>query len=179
MKRPTSEPPQEPQMSPGSDPWLPLTRPGAAQEGHPPRDTRSVSSSSCPHYPKVDPGRTAGTLEAIPETLSDPSRARRADQALRRSRHFIRGPLPLPWFERAAGQPGKAVAVALLIWFKAGMAGPGPFPLSAVLLARFGVGRKAAYRALTALEAAGLIRADRRRGRLPRVTILTDKSTKE
>jgi DNA-binding transcriptional ArsR family regulator len=109
--------------------------------------------------------------EYVPEVLSELSRKRREAKASRRMGHFIKGPLPMPWLERAARLPGKALAVALLLWFMAGMVGGAPIKLSAGLLARFGVGRKAAYAALTALEREGLITAQRRRGRLPSVKI--------
>jgi DNA-binding IclR family transcriptional regulator len=78
----------------------------------------------------------------------------------------------MPWFERAAKLPGKTLAVAILLWFQLGMVGDGEIKLSSSMLDRFGVNRKAAYRALTAMEQAGLIQADRSRGRLSRVKIL-------
>lgn len=105
------------------------------------------------------------------EVLSEPSRHRKAAKVVRRGRQFIQGPLPMPWLERAARLPGKALAVGLLLWFLKGMLGDEPIPVSASLIERFGVGRKAAGRALTALERAGLIRADRAAGRLVRVWI--------
>jgi len=107
----------------------------------------------------------------VPEVLSEPSRKRREAQAARRLRHYIRGPLPMPWLERAARLPGKALAVALLLWFRVGLVGDARVTLTSELLDRFGVGRKAAYAALAALEKAGLIEADRGPGRLPRITI--------
>lgn len=76
------------------------------------------------------------------------------------------------WLEKAAKQPGKALAVGVLIWFRFGILKKASFTLPQTLFARFGVGRKAAYHALTVLEEAGLIHADRGKGRLPRITIL-------
>ena len=35
---------------------------------------------------------------------------------------FIKGPIPLPWLSVAAGLPGKAINVALAIYWLAGMA---------------------------------------------------------
>ena len=33
---------------------------------------------------------------------------------------FLKGPVPMAWLERAFVLPGKALHVALLLWFKAG-----------------------------------------------------------
>jgi hypothetical protein len=109
--------------------------------------------------------------ERVPEVLSEPSRRRKAAKHLRRGRQFIKGPVPMPWVERAARLPGKALAVGLLLWFRHGM-GDAPIAVSRPLTERFGVSRKAAGRALTALERAGLIRADRAAGRLARARIV-------
>jgi hypothetical protein len=111
--------------------------------------------------------------EQFPEILGSPSRRRRQDKQRRQAQQFVRGPLPMPWLERAARLPGKALAVGLLIWFVTGMKKEdGPIKLSTGLLRRFDIGRKASGRALTALQRAGLISAQRGRGRLPHVKIL-------
>ena len=110
--------------------------------------------------------------ERVPEVLSEPSRRRKAAKHLRRGRQFIKGPVPMPWVERAARLPGKALAVGLLLWFRHGMGGGALITVSRPLMERFGVSRKAAGRALTALEQAGLIRADRAAGRLARTRIV-------
>jgi hypothetical protein len=115
---------------------------------------------------------TGLTGERLPETLGEGSRNRRDAKLLRLARHFIKGPLPMPWMERAARLPGKALAVGLLLWFQKGMLGDKPITVSTSLLKRFGVGRKAAGRALTAMARLGLIHADRTAGRLARVRII-------
>lgn len=89
-----------------------------------------------------------------------------------RARHFIRGPLPMGWFEQAARLPGKVLGVALLLWFMHGMSGGKAVKLTPTLLERFGIGRKAGYRAVAVLEAAGLVRAERHKGRCPEVTLI-------
>jgi hypothetical protein len=78
----------------------------------------------------------------------------------------------MPWLEQAARLPGKALTVGLLLWFMRGIKGDEPVKLSKALLSRFGVGRKAASRALVGLEQMDLIQAERGRGRLPRVRVL-------
>jgi hypothetical protein len=85
---------------------------------------------------------------------------------------FIRGPLPADWMARAAGLPGQALAVAMAIWFRRGIERALTFPLYPSALERFGVNRWSGYRALTALEKAGLVSVKRRQGRCPVVTIL-------
>lgn len=85
----------------------------------------------------------------------------------------MKGPIPLPWLVEAARLPGKyPLAVALAVWFRAGMMKQNEaIPLNPATLARFGVNRLAGYRGMTALEAAGLISVERHQGRAPLVTI--------
>jgi len=68
----------------------------------------------------------------------------------------------------------KALAVALALWFKAGLSKNSPEVVaSGALLQRFGVAaRRTQYQALADLERAGLVSVDRARGRCPSVTIL-------
>ncbi len=87
-------------------------------------------------------------------------------------REFIRGPLPVDWFGRAARLPGQALAVALAIWFRRGIEKKLTFSLYPSALKKFGVSRWSAYRALEVLEEDGLIEVDRRRGRTPVVTLI-------
>ena len=117
----------------------------------------------------------------------DPDRLRLPDSAWklpakrkRLPRHragetFLRGPIPLDWLHQACLLPGKAVAVALALWFKAGMSKGQfavPIALTRTLLRQFGVkDRRTSARALEAMESAGLVSVDRHPGRSPRVTI--------
>ena len=108
----------------------------------------------------------------IPQRLSEQSQYRRAKKAKRQGAQFLRGPVPLAWLYRAAKLPGKALAVSLAVHYKAGVENTRePIAVTAKLLERFGVSRKAGYRGLEALERTGLVSVDRRRGRCPRVTI--------
>jgi hypothetical protein len=79
--------------------------------------------------------------------------------------------VPLAWLSRASRLPGKALAVALAIWYVAGLERSGTVRLTTSTLREFNVGRKAAYRGLAALERAGLVQVERKRGRCPGVTI--------
>lgn len=62
--------------------------------------------------------------------------------------------------------------VAIAVWFLAGVNRDRTVALSGKVLLGMGVSRNAGYRGLEALEAAGLVSAVRRRGRVPIVTIL-------
>jgi len=96
----------------------------------------------------------------------------------RRPRHapgelFLRGPIPLAWLARAANLRGKGLAVALALWFQAGMRrNDSRVTLTAKVCDRFCVGRKASYRGLAALERVGLVAVERHVGRAPVVTLL-------
>ena len=85
---------------------------------------------------------------------------------------FLKGPIPLNWLSMASSLPGKALAVALAIWFEAGRRRSLDVTLTTAILARFGVGRKAKYQALQKLERAQLISVVRVPHKNPLVRIL-------
>ena len=87
-------------------------------------------------------------------------------------RRFVKGPLPYTWMQRAGQLPGKALHVALGLWFKKGVCGSITFTFKPKEATAFGASIDAVYDALERLEAAGLIRVERHRGRSPTVTIL-------
>jgi hypothetical protein len=84
---------------------------------------------------------------------------------------FLKGPIPRRWLEEAGSLPGKALHVAIELWFLAGMRGPVDIKLSSASLAKLGVKRHAGYRALGWLEGARLISIKRDRGCKLRITI--------
>ncbi len=84
---------------------------------------------------------------------------------------FLKGPIPMEWLEKAGQQPGKALHVAVGIWFWAGIKKSRVIKLSIRKLAKLGVERHSAYRGLQALEMAGLVSVDRHNGRSPVVTL--------
>src|SRR5262249_17344986 len=85
---------------------------------------------------------------------------------------FLKGPIPLDWLSVAGKLPGRALHVAIAIWFGAGLTRSRQVALSRTWLRHLGVNRYAAYRGLNALESAGLVSVVRHRGRKPMVTIL-------
>ena len=90
----------------------------------------------------------------------------------KRGEKFLKGPIPWIWLSRAAQQPGKALHVATVIWFLAGIKRMRTVRVSNRDLSALGVKRNAKYYALRALESAGLISVQRHPGCSPEVTIL-------
>ena len=108
-----------------------------------------------------------------PKKLKIPTAVRHSPRSGdRRSKGFIKGPIPLGWITKAAGMRGKTLHVAIVLWFLAGLKRSRKVALSQSALRLFGVGRQASYRALSRLESAGLVSAARHPGRNPIVTIL-------
>ena len=85
---------------------------------------------------------------------------------------FLKGPIPWPWLSQAGRLQGHALHVGIALWFLAGLKKVGTVTLSSSVLEDLGVSRFSGYRALQALESAGLISVDRHTGRNPLVTIL-------
>ena len=79
-----------------------------------------------------------------------------------RSAPFLKGPVPLEWLNKAAILPGKALNVAIAIWWLQGMA-------KGKSLKYLNVKRGAASAALERLEAAGLIQLTRSPGQRPSI----------
>ena len=104
------------------------------------------------HYRKAGPSRSTSTV----------------------TEHYLRGPIPLAWLQKAARLPGQALAVGMAVWHLAGLRGTQQhLSLSTERLAPFGVSRYAKDRALRLLTEAGLVTVDRKKGRSPRVSIVT------
>ena len=84
---------------------------------------------------------------------------------------FLKGPIPLNWLTVATQLPGKTLAVAIVIWFKAGLTNKATVRVTRKLLGTFGVSRHAGYHALNRLDDAGLISVERGVGKSPVVTL--------
>jgi DNA-binding transcriptional ArsR family regulator len=91
----------------------------------------------------------------------------------RRHNRFLKGPVPWDWIVRASALPGKALVIGLCLWRLQGATTSPTVTLSNAELSPFGIDRAAKSRALDALEKAGLITAERKRGRWPIVTLMT------
>ena len=82
-------------------------------------------------------------------------------------------PIPWIWWHRACALPGRALRVALALWFRGGITGNrAEFPFDLSRWGSLGLTRFSAGRGLRALEAARLIAVERTPGRSPVVTVL-------
>jgi hypothetical protein len=81
----------------------------------------------------------------------------------------------MDWLSRAAALPGKSLAVALALLHLANRHKNATVVLSRRDLCRFSISPDAGIDSLTRLAHAGLILANRRRGRPPKVTLLDSK----
>jgi hypothetical protein len=92
---------------------------------------------------------------------------------MRVTKHFLKGPIPWSWLRVAIGLPGRSLVVGLVIWLWAGMTRSATVRLSYRSFP-IPMGRFTIWRALRALEDAGLVTVRRfGGGRPPQVTIRT------
>ena len=89
-----------------------------------------------------------------------------------RKGRFLRGPIPWDWLCAVATLPGKALHVGLVLWHVAGLKKSREVKLERRHLNSFGVGRKAVYAGLEAMEDRGLIGLKKKLGNRAVVTIL-------
>ena len=89
-------------------------------------------------------------------------------------RLFIKGPIAWNWWRAAAQFGGSVLALASVLWLHVGFErGARRVRLSATRCRELGVSDRTRRRALATLEGAGLVRVERKPGRLPMVTLLT------
>ncbi len=86
---------------------------------------------------------------------------------------FIKGPIPLDWVTCANKLPGKAGPVGFALWFLAGIKKSRTFKLTGEVERIAACNRRTLYPALKALEKAGLIEVQPKRGARPTVVILS------
>jgi hypothetical protein len=111
--------------------------------------------------------KRSGSFVAEGELPAETSHRRKTS----RTKKFLKGPVPWEWLIVASQLPGKALIIGLCLWRLMGATGHGSIPLSNSELQPFGIDRAAKSRGLVALEKAGLITVDRKRGRWPVVTV--------
>ena len=117
---------------------------------------------------------TAHGKQILVETLETPSM-----KALEPKKHEQFVKLPLQWAAEAAKATGtRAAMVWILLLHTAWKTQSTTFPLSNVMLARYGVSREMKRRVLEKLEASGRIKIERRLKRNPIVTLLRMKNSK-
>jgi hypothetical protein len=101
-----------------------------------------------------------------------PALVRRKPPRHKTGEKFLKGPIPMNWLTAAAKAPGKALHLAIGLWYWAGITRSREIRVSMKGLEQLGISRFSGYRGLTALENAGLISVERHRGRRPIVTLL-------
>ena len=87
---------------------------------------------------------------------------------------FIKGPLPMEWMSKAALLPGKAIQVALALWWLAGMKPQQKIKVTRQALNFFNVSNDAYRDALLRLELSGLVKVSRLPGQRAQVEIVTN-----
>ena len=116
-----------------------------------------------------------GSTDRIPERMTEATKQRWKARHRQKGNQYIAS-IPMAWIGATFSLPSSVTKVALAVWYQAKRSRSKDATISPALLTQFGLDRKAGYRALKSLEAAGLIKVDRHRGRAPRVTILETES---
>jgi len=117
---------------------------------------------------------TAHGKQILVETLETPSTKSREDSE---HRQFVK--VPLQWAADAAKATGtRGAMVWILLLHTAWKTKSTTFPLSNVMLARYGISRETKRRVLEKLAASGYIKVERRWKRNPIVTLLTINNSK-
>ncbi len=104
-------------------------------------------------------------------SIRPPARKPRAPKP-RRGERFLKGPVPWDWLCEAAKLPGKALHVAVVLWHVSGLTRSRDVRLEQRHLKSFGLGRKAVYAGLKAMQNLGLVGLKKKTGSRPTVTIL-------
>ena len=100
------------------------------------------------------------------------SRERPRRPVSKKGEPFLKGPVPMAWLREASSLPGKALHVAVEIWFQVGLKRSGEVALSLSQFKKSGISRSTASRGLAQLEEAGLVVVKRAPGRKPIVMVL-------
>jgi len=108
-------------------------------------------------------------IQQLEFNWNDAPRTRR----LSSSRFFLKGPVDWRWLSIAGCLRGRVLHVGIVLWLLSGMLKSPTVDLKARFLRDMGIDRHTAYRGTKALEGAGLVRVERRRGRAPVVTIVS------
>jgi DNA-binding transcriptional ArsR family regulator len=85
---------------------------------------------------------------------------------------FLKGPVSLNWLAGAGRLPGKALHAATTLVYLSGLRKSTTVAMSPKAAREFGLSRYALYRALDALERAGLIKCQRRPGKAAVVELI-------
>ena len=116
--------------------------------------------------------RTKAVIRAVSDKPNTPNPDKSGLPRHKKGEHFLKGPVPLIWLGRAACCGGKALQVALILWYRAGLQKSSTVKVPGWTAKLFGLDRHAKTRGLKALEEAGLVSITRRQGCSPQVTLL-------
>lgn len=97
---------------------------------------------------------------------------RRRPPRHRPGQKFLKGPIPWDWLDRAGRLPGRALAVGLVLWQRAGVQRSRTVRLCQASVAEMGLNEDAVRRGIRRLEGERLIEVARMAGRGLEVTIL-------
>ena len=102
----------------------------------------------------------------------------------RQYKEYIRGPLPLKWFQKASTISATAGVIGIIIWreayqkklwgYDSQRRTSGPMKVTTQTCMKWGVCGNSKNTALRLMEKTGLIRLDTKRGRSPIVQIIDD-----
>ena len=92
-----------------------------------------------------------------------------------RLRFRARRVVDIRWMLLAARLPGRTASVAVALWADVTASGQPEVTLTPSRLRQIGVSRESGYAAVERLVEAGLVGADRQRGRAVRLTLLDEK----
>jgi hypothetical protein len=107
-----------------------------------------------------------------PSSASPPTTPGGRSPRHRLGESFLKGPIPWAWIDRAGRLPGKALAVGLVLWFRAGIRKDRTVRLCQARVDSLGLGEGTTRRGIRELERAGLISVRRSPGRGLEVTLL-------
>ncbi len=86
--------------------------------------------------------------------------------------YFLRGPIPLPWLQRAASLPGKTYTLGSILWWFRGMNPTKPIKVTNKSLRGFSISEDAYLDGLKRLEETGLVSVTRKKGQRALIEIL-------
>jgi len=134
----------------------------------------SENSIEAFRLPPESADASAAPASAVPaEQRSQRTRKRGRERIPRQQQAFIRGPLPLPWFECVFKIPGSTVLrLALALFYQSGLEGSATIRLTQKLMDRFHIAPRSASRTLERMQAAGLVRVQHKPGRCHAIEIL-------
>jgi hypothetical protein len=107
-----------------------------------------------------------------PKSQSHPTAAPSDVPRHKTREHFLKGPVPLYWIAKAACCRGRALHVAAILWYRAGLENRRTVKIPRWVADKFGLSTDAKSRGLRALETAGLVSVKRQTGCSPVVTLL-------